>query len=134
MASAGKILKIDPPYGITGGEIMIDCEGLEVTDPALCAVVIDNTTAPIVALGPNRILAVVPETKGGEVEVRLQNDDQLSPPAYISVGKKLASDLHPVANPAFDPDDGALFTVRVDVPGTPTPACRLDDALLGDPA
>ncbi|MFC7906906.1 SMP-30/gluconolactonase/LRE family protein [Streptomyces nigra] len=24
------------------------------------------------------------------------------------------------------PEDGALFTVRVDVPGTPTPACRLD--------
>ncbi|MGW4537090.1 gluconolaconase [Streptomyces sp. WAC 01325] len=34
--------------------------------------------------------------------------------------------------------DGALFTVRVDVPGTPTPACRLDSVRLApalqDPA
>ncbi len=132
MASAGKILKIDPPYGITGGEIMIDCEGLEVTDPALCAVVIDNTTAPIVALGPNRILAVVPETKGGEVEVRLQNDDQLSPPAYISVGKKLASDLHPVANPAFDPDDGALFVTRSGSRGEELPVTLFRIDISGD--
>lgn len=132
MASAGKILKIDPPYGIAGGEIMIDCEGLEVTDPALCAVVIDNTTAPIVALGPNRILAVIPETKGGEVEVRLQNDDQLSPPAYISVGKKLASDLHPVANPAFDPDDGALFVTRSGSRGEELPVTLFRIDISGD--
>ncbi|KMS76411.1 hypothetical protein ACM01_04180 [Streptomyces viridochromogenes] len=35
-------------------------------------------------------------------------------------------------------EDGALFTARVDVPGTPTPACRLDrarqPAATGDPA
>ena len=112
MATAGKILRIDPPYGIAGGEIMIDCEGFDISDPALCALLIDDSTAPIVALGPNRILAVVPETKGGAVEVRLQNDSQLSAPAYITVARKLASDLHPVANPAFDPDDGALFVTR----------------------
>ncbi len=111
---------------------MIDCEGLEVTDPALCAVVIDNTTAPIVALGPNRILAVIPETKGGEVEVRLQNDDQLSPPAYISVGKKLASDLHPVANPAFDPDDGALFVTRSGSRGEELPVTLFRIDISGD--
>jgi len=44
--------------------------------------------------------------------VRLQSGEQLSPPAYMTVARKLASDLHPVANPAFDPDDGALFVTR----------------------
>src|SRR5687768_15225729 len=112
MTSAGRILKIDPPFGIAGGEIIIDCAGFDTSDPAFCAVLIDDTTAPIVALGPNRVLAIVPETKGGEVEVRLQNGDQLSAPAYITVGRKLASDLHPVANHAFDPDDGAQFVTR----------------------
>jgi sugar lactone lactonase YvrE len=112
MASAGKILRIDPPYGIAGGEIMIDCAEFDTSDPAVCVVLIDDVIAPIVALGPNRILAVVPETKGGEVEVRLQNDTQLSAPAHITIARKLASDLHPVANPAFDPDDGALFVTR----------------------
>jgi sugar lactone lactonase YvrE len=28
------------------------------------------------------------------------------------IARKLAGDLHPVANPAFDPDDGALFVTR----------------------
>src|SRR5688572_19870504 len=124
MASAGKIIRIDPPYAIAGGEIMIDCEGLDISDPALCAVLIDDSTAPIVALGPNRILAIVPETKGGELEVRLQSGDDLSPPAYITVGRKLASDLHPVANPAFDPDDGALFVTRSGSRGEELPVDR----------
>ena len=112
MASAGKIVTVDPPYGIAGGEIVVDSEGFDTSDPAVCAVLVGDTTAPIVALGPNRLLAIVPETKGGEVDVRLQNGDDLSEPARITVARKLAGDLHPVSNPAFDPDDGALFVTR----------------------
>jgi sugar lactone lactonase YvrE len=132
MASAGKIRKIDPPFAIAGGEIMIDCVGFDTSDAALCAVLVDDQTAPIVALGPNRVLAVVPETKGGEVEVRLQNGDQLSAPAYISVGRKLASDLHPVANPAFDPDDGALFVTRSGSRGEELPVTLFRIDISGD--
>jgi streptogramin lyase len=132
MTSAGKILKIDPPFAIAGGEIMIECTGFDTTDAALCAVLVDDQTAPIVALGPNRVLAVVPETKGGEVEVRLQNGDQLSAPAYMTVGRKLASDLHPVANPAFDPDDGALFVTRSGSRGEELPVTLFRIDISGD--
>src|SRR5690242_12869956 len=132
MGRAGKITKIDPPFAIAGGEIMIDCAGFDTSDAALCAVLVDDQTAPIVALGPNRVLAVVPETKGGEVEVRLQNGDQLSAPAYISVGRKLASDLHPVANPAFDPDDGALFVTRSGSRGEELPVTLFRIDISGD--
>jgi sugar lactone lactonase YvrE len=58
------------------------------------------------------VLAIVPETTGGELEVRLQSGAELSEPARIVIARKLAGDLHPVANPAFDPDDGALFVTR----------------------
>lgn len=132
MGSAGKILKIDPPYGIAGGEIVIDCAGFNTSDPALCAVLIDDTTAPIVALGPNRILAIIPETKGGKVEIRLQSGGQFSAPAYITVGRKLASDLHPVANPAFDPDDGALFVTRSGSRGEELPVTLFRIDISGD--
>jgi DNA-binding beta-propeller fold protein YncE len=108
----GKILKLDPVYGITGGEVVIDCDGFDTSDPASCAVLIGDAPAPIVACGPRRVLAVVPETKGGRVEIRLGSRGQLSEPAYLTVAKKMAGDLHPVANPAFDPDDGALFVTR----------------------
>lgn len=108
----GKILNIDPPYGIAGGEIVIDCDGYDTSDPGSCAVLIGDAPAPIVACGPRRVLAVIPETKGGRVEVRLGSRNQLGEPAYITAAKKMAGDLHPVANPAFDPDDGALLVTR----------------------
>lgn len=112
MGTPAKILGIDPAYAITGGEIVIDCVGFETRDPQGCAVLIGDVPAQIVAIGPRRVLATVPETKGGEIEVRLQSGSDLSEPARLTVARKLAGDLHPVANPAFDPDDGALFVTR----------------------
>jgi sugar lactone lactonase YvrE len=113
MSKAGKILRIDPPYAIPGGEVMIQCEDLDTSDPTLCAVWFHNERAPIVALSPKRVLAIVPELKqSGRVEVRLEAGGARSEAAPLVVGKRLAEDLHPVANPAFDPDDGALFVTR----------------------
>ena len=113
MGTPPKILGIDPVYAIAGGEIVVDCVGFDTRDPHACSVIIGNTIAQIVALGPRRVLAIVPEMKGGgEVEVRLESGTDLSEPARLTVGRKLAGDLHPVANPAYDPDDGALFVTR----------------------
>ncbi len=55
----------------------------------------------------------MPETKkSGVIDVILQSGFEQSEPANFTVGKRLAGDLHPVTNPAFDPDDGALFVTR----------------------
>lgn len=132
MTAAGKILQIDPPYGIAGGEIVIDCEGFDTTDPSQCEVLIGTTPAQIVASGPRRVLAIIPETKGGQVEVRLKSRGQLSEPAQVTVGRKLAGDLHPVANPAFDPDDGALFVTRSGSRGEELPVTLFRIDLSGD--
>ena len=37
---------------------------------------------------------------------------RLSAHVRVQVGRKLAEDLHMVASPAFDPDDGSLFVTR----------------------
>jgi sugar lactone lactonase YvrE len=42
----------------------------------------------------------------------LHSGGELSEPVRLTVARKLAGDLHPVANPAFDPEDGALFVTR----------------------
>src|SRR4029079_14901629 len=105
MTNLAKILRIDPPYGIPGGEIVIDCDGLDTRDPSRCAVVIGDSPAQIVALAPRRVLAIVPETNAGRVPVRLSGGGYLSEAAYLTVAKKLAGDLHPVANPVFVPTD-----------------------------
>ncbi|KAB2971143.1 SMP-30/gluconolactonase/LRE family protein [Streptomyces sp. SS1-1] len=66
-------------------------------------------------------------------------DRTLRLPARQPAGVCLAGDVLHVTTArvgldAPGPDDGALFTVRVDVPGTPTPACRLDPAVVEDRA
>jgi len=127
-----RILSIDPPYGITGGEIVIDCSGFDTSVPSQCGVLIGDVPAPIVALGPRRVLATIPETKGGSVEVRLRSGEQLSEPGYVTLARKLAGDLHPVANPAFDPDDGSLFVTRSGSRGEELPVTLFRIDLSGD--
>jgi len=113
MNKEGKILRIDPALAIPGAEVTIDCEGLDSSDPTLCAVFFGEQRAPIVALSPSRILAIVPELKQSDViDVRIESSGRRSEAAGMTVAKRLAEDLHPVANPAFDPDDGSLFTTR----------------------
>ena len=100
--STGKILRIDPPYAVPGAEVTIDCEDLDTSDPTLCAVWFGDERAPIVALSPRRVLAIVPEVKpDGRVAVSLDSPGIQSDSASLVVGKRLAEDLHPVANPAL---------------------------------
>ena len=132
MPDLAKILSIDPPYAIAGGEIVIDCTGFDTRDPSQCSVLIGDSPAQIVALGPGRVLVQVPETKGGQVEVKLKSRANVSEPAHLTVGRKLAGDLHPVANPAFDPDDGALFVTRSGSRGEELPVTLFRIDISGD--
>jgi len=132
MGSAAKIISIDPPYAIAGGEIVIECAGFDTRQPSKCAVLVGDTPAQVVALGPRRVLATVPETKGGRVPVTLWSGDNASEPGYITVARKLAGDLHPVSNPAFDPDDGALFVTRSGSRGEELPVTLFRIDISGD--
>jgi sugar lactone lactonase YvrE len=113
MSAAGSIIKVDPQYGIAGGEVSIECEGFDTSDPTRCGVWFDQERAPIVALGSRRVLALVPEIKrAGRLSVRLESQGKGTSIKEFLVGQRLAEDLHPVANPAFDPGDGSLFVTR----------------------
>ncbi|HET6670655.1 MAG TPA: hypothetical protein VFH15_10535 [Pyrinomonadaceae bacterium] len=113
MSKAGKIVSVSPGAGIAGGEFVIEGTDFDTNDPSVFAVWLDDVRAPLVALSCKRVIAVVPEMrKSGAVDVRLKSPGQESEPARFIVGKKLAEDLHPVTNPAFDPDDKSLFVTR----------------------
>ena len=113
MSPLVQINQINPRFGIPGGEIVIECENLDTRQLDRCAVLFGEVSAPIVALSPSRVLALVPDnSRSGEVEVRLSSQHQVSEPVSFQVAKKLVGDVHPVANPAFDPDDGSLFVTR----------------------
>src|SRR5688500_10743792 len=122
MSNAGKILGIDPQFGLAGGEVSIECANLDTSNPTLCAVWFGEERAPIVALSPNRVLAVVPESRvSGSVEVRLECAGLKSEPATMTLGRRLTEDLHPVANPALVLNDGALFLTQSGSLGQPMP-------------
>ena len=123
---------IDPPYAVAGGEIVIDCSGFDTREPSRCVVHVGEVSAQIVALGPRRVLAIVPDIKGGRVPVTLSSGDNQSEPAYVTVARKLAGDLHPVSNPAFDPDDGALFVTRSGSRGEELPVTLFRIDISGD--
>lgn len=114
MSKVPIIERIAPPSAIPGGEITIDLAGLRET--SIEDVTIDGVAAHVVARSRTRILALVPAgSEGGEVAISARDSSQAvksSPTASLTVGRKLAGDLHPVANPAFDPADGSLYVTR----------------------
>jgi len=153
MNKGGAILGISPGAGISGGEILIECAEFDTSEPSQCAVMIDGEVAPLVALSSKRLLAVVPELKrrssfdwdaGAKSEeilnetvdqsvgIVLESQGEQSKPAKFIAGRRLAEDLHPVSNPAFDPDDGALFITRSGSRGEQLPVSLFRIDVNGD--
>ncbi|HEV3469344.1 MAG TPA: hypothetical protein VG148_08495 [Pyrinomonadaceae bacterium] len=112
--SRDQIVRVDPPAAIPGGEVSIECDGYDTSNLRECRARIGGAEARMVGAAPWRVLALVPEElEGGEASVMLSAaDGRQSNAASLLVGRKLAEDLHVVANPAFDPDDGSLYLTR----------------------
>jgi glucose/arabinose dehydrogenase len=113
MTTPGRIERIVPAAGISGGEVAVECSGLSHDSANLLSVWFGNKKAHIVAAAPERALVLVPSLNNGEIQVSIaQSDEPIGKPARFLVGKKLAGGLHQVANPAFDPSDNSLFVTR----------------------
>lgn len=108
MSKAPIIERIAPPAVIPGGEIAIDLASSRGEIPQV--ITIGGVGAHVVAQSRRRILAIAPaEAEGGEVAV---SSGDSSGTANLIVGRKIAAEVHPVANPAFDPADGSLYVTR----------------------
>ena len=86
MASVSEILNIDPPHGIAGGELVIECEGFDTSDPSECEVLIETHRRKLLLPG-RAACRVNSRNEGWQVEVRLKSKDQLSEPAHVTVAK-----------------------------------------------
>lgn len=109
-----KISRIEPSAAIPGGEVAIECEGFEASNPHVCRAIFDGEPGRIVSATATRLLVQVPEIEGGaRTSVTLRDGRRTASDAVtIPTGRKLAEDIHMVSNPAYDPDDGALFVTR----------------------
>ncbi|HEV2913665.1 MAG TPA: hypothetical protein VGX92_10325 [Pyrinomonadaceae bacterium] len=113
MSRAGRIVRVDPSAGIPGGEVVIECADFDTRNIRSCGCLFDGARAHLVGLSTRRALALVPDGgDGGEIDVMLESGGERSAPAPFRTASRLAEDLHPVANPAFDPDDGSLYVTR----------------------
>jgi len=121
MSKDTAIRRIVPPAAIPGGEIA--CE-FDIRRDTVALVMIDGAEAHIVAASNHRALALVPNVDGGQSQVTLSFNDgepQVIAPSRLDVGTKLAGDVHPVTNPAFDPSDGTLYVTRSGARGEHVP-------------
>ena len=55
-----KILAVEPPYAIPGGEIAIGCEGYEASHAAESRVTVDGQMCRVVAASSGRVIANLP--------------------------------------------------------------------------
>jgi sugar lactone lactonase YvrE len=113
MSGAGRIVRVNPVRGIPGGEVVIECTDLEASRIRACGAWFDDSRGHLVGASTRRVLAIVPDVDGGrDVDVTLECDERRTAPAKFTVASRLAEDLHLVASPAFDPDDGSLYVTR----------------------
>jgi sugar lactone lactonase YvrE len=113
MSKETAIRRIVPAAAIPGGEIAVEFDIQH--DAAGPRVLLDGTLAHVIAASNHRVLALVPSDIEGEAQVTLSFDDgesQVIASSRLQVGTKLAGDLHPVTNPAFDPGDRTLYVTR----------------------
>ena len=129
MNKAGKIISVNPPRAIAGGEVVIECENFTIGEYDGYGCYFGEKPARIVGASADRVLAVVPEDLDAtDVEVTLESAGERSNSFSVTVGKKLADDLHIVANPAVDPKDDSIILTRSGSRGQELPVTlyRLD--------
>jgi sugar lactone lactonase YvrE len=116
MTSRAHVERVDPPAGISGGEVSIEFANLSPDDAKTMTVTFDGSPAHVTAATHKRALVMVPQLDGGgdcDVSLSLGEEPKaVGKPALFTAGKKLAGGLHPVTNPAFDRSDGSLFVTR----------------------
>lgn len=113
MNKAGKIISVKPQHALPGGELIIKCAGFNINSEDEYGCFFDGQPARIAGASPERIVVNVPDNSDSTtVAIILENGGDKSEPFEITVGRKLADDLHIVANPAVDPQDDSIILTR----------------------
>ena len=122
MAKTKQIERIDPPAGIPGGEVVIEVSPATSKAGHPLQAWFGDKPAHIVAATGRRALVLVPElNNGAEIEVSVDEKGKSGKTAPFITVRNLAGDIHPVANPAFDPTDGSLFVTKSGARGEHVP-------------
>jgi sugar lactone lactonase YvrE len=116
------IKKVVPQAALPGGEVLIECSDLMLQGTTRPEVRFGGFAAQIMVASNDQIIARVPESSAetGTSDLRISKNGSTSDPHRCEVGKRLASNLHPVANPAID-TDGNIYVTYSNRRGQTTP-------------
>src|SRR5262250_1914472 len=106
------IKNVMPRAALPGGEVVIEYSGRELEGTSRPEVRFGDFTAQVTLASSDYIIAKVPESsaESGTSELVVSTNGDTSRPFPYEIGKKLASNLHPVANPAIDADGNVYAT------------------------
>ncbi len=93
-----------PKAALPGGEVVIEYSGLELLGTTRPEVRFGDFLGQVTVASNAHVIAKVPDSSAelGTSELVVLSNGDTSTPFPYEVGKKLASNLHPVANPAID--------------------------------
>lgn len=106
---------LDPAAALPGGDFEVLGTGLFPPGP-IPEVRVAGTSAPVLLASNRKFVARVPEAAvSGPVELALASGAPLvsaaGPDFEIAIAVLIAENLHPVCNPAFDPDGNIVVTL-----------------------
>ena len=104
-----RIDRVAPAAAIPGGEIIIHGSGFASRNGARPVVHFGEAEASLILATDNRVIARVPDSASGGT-VRISNAHNESQPHAVAIGLQIADNLHPVANPAVDPEGNIYVT------------------------
>ncbi len=104
------ITAVCPSLGVPGGELTIECRGFK-PDLASCSgVLFGEMRAIIVSASEDRIIVRLPESPNC-LGAALESGGRRSELYPFTLATKLATGLHPVANPVVTPDGSLITTI-----------------------
>ncbi|MEQ1765186.1 MAG: hypothetical protein ABL984_18810, partial [Pyrinomonadaceae bacterium] len=121
MSGTAKIREVIPNRAIPSGEIEILVEGLQVPTGESLRCLANGVECQVSAASSRRVVAFLPEIDDSTAIVQIETRDQDSNGFVVTTGKRVASDMHIVANPAIDPSDDALILTRSGARGQQLP-------------
>ena len=113
------IASLRPPAAISGGTLELRGESLSSGDGVNPVVRFGDARGRLVVGGSSRVVVSVPEDAEDGV-VLLESNGHTSNAAPCVIGKRIAENLHPVANPAVD-TFGNVYTTRSGARGEKVP-------------
>jgi IPT/TIG domain-containing protein len=125
-SEAPVIFSVEPEFALPGGEVRLHGRALLPGLSRATEVCFGNAPATIVYASLNDLTVVVPEGASGKsVSVKTRHG---AAKADFNLGTLLSENLHPVANPAVDPDSNIYVTFSGSRgQSVPTSLFRIDD-------